>query len=119
VAYAFQIITEKSAIALHGDVAQLGHVAIYHGACCSQIDNLHAVLEIFQIGQKYLFLLKRQKKREFYIEMLEKGLMMGKEGRVDENCNIRLSKLGRREALWVNVVKWKGCAFIKHIKTFV
>ena len=65
VAYAFQIITEKSAIALHGDVAQLGHVAIYHGACCSQIDNLHAVLEIFQIGQKYLFLLKRQKKRDF------------------------------------------------------
>ena len=51
--------------------------------------------------------------------MLEKGLMMGKEGGVDENCNIRLSKLGRREALWVNVVKWKGCTFIKHIKTFV
>lgn len=39
--------------------------------------------------------------------------------RGDENCNIRLSKLERREALWVNVVKWKGCAFIKHIKTFV
>ena len=51
--------------------------------------------------------------------MLEKWLMMGKKGRVDEDCNIRLSKLGRRKALWVNVVKWKGCAFIKHIKTFV
>ena len=51
--------------------------------------------------------------------MLEKWLMMGKEGRVDEDCNIRLSKLGRRETLWVNVVKRKGCAVIKHIKTFV